>query len=368
MKHLKIEQNSNSETVSLATIENLYQQAKNGTLDSTSNLKGSIYCANVYQDAVDYLTTKFPDLEIKYVNTYIRFEDKVIENLIVKKYGDGVGITSLQVAAIIGNLDISFSKASITKFNELGKYFQNVNTINGWQFDSSTIEEIDLSNIVTLNVQAFSNCKYLKKVTLTSKFTTVTNWYGAFLGCTSLEDTSDISGLTEIFPDQYNNCTSLKYAHISNICKKISNNAFYGCKALLDIGDTSAITELGNNSFLNCQSLVTINFPSIVTLSTNSSQDGCFRDCTSLKYVTLGSALTIVGTSCFYNCTALIWIKIQAITPPTLSNIDALSTSNNCPIYVPDDSVAAYQAATNWSTYSSRIKALSTFSTDFPNG
>ena len=34
--------------------------------------------------------------------------------------------------------------------------------------------------------------------------------------------------------------------------------------------------------------------------------------------------------------------------------------TNDCPIYVPSESVEAYKAATNWSYYASRIQAIST--------
>lgn len=52
-------------------------------------------------------------------------------------------------------------------------------------------------------------------------------------------------------------------------------------------------------------------------------------------------------------------ITIDRTTPPNLANTNAFLNTNNCPIYVPAESVEAYQGATNWSTYASRITALS---------
>ena len=53
-------------------------------------------------------------------------------------------------------------------------------------------------------------------------------------------------------------------------------------------------------------------------------------------------------------------------TPPTLG-ANAFNNTT-CKIYVPDASVSAYKAATNWSTYASRIFSLTQFAIDFPNG
>jgi len=36
----------------------------------------------------------------------------------------------------------------------------------------------------------------------------------------------------------------------------------------------------------------------------------------------------------------------------------AFDSTNNCQIYVPAASVDAYKAATNWSSYASRIQAI----------
>lgn len=41
--------------------------------------------------------------------------------------------------------------------------------------------------------------------------------------------------------------------------------------------------------------------------------------------------------------------------------------TNDCPIYVPDESVDAYMTATNWSELADRIKPMSEFLIDFPN-
>jgi hypothetical protein len=36
----------------------------------------------------------------------------------------------------------------------------------------------------------------------------------------------------------------------------------------------------------------------------------------------------------------------------------AFNDTNNCPIYVPSESVETYKAASNWSSYASRIQSI----------
>ena len=59
----------------------------------------------------------------------------------------------------------------------------------------------------------------------------------------------------------------------------------------------------------------------------------------------------------FYNCTSLTSVTIEATTPPTLGN-NVFYNTNECPIYVPSESVEIYKAANGWSNYASRIQAI----------
>ena len=68
--------------------------------------------------------------------------------------------------------------------------------------------------------------------------------------------------------------------------------------------------------------------------------------------------VTSIGSYAFYGCKSLQYIRIEATTPPTLSSTTAIPSTIGA-IYVPDESVAAYQAATNWSSFASKIKGIS---------
>jgi hypothetical protein len=50
-------------------------------------------------------------------------------------------------------------------------------------------------------------------------------------------------------------------------------------------------------------------------------------------------------------------VTCEATTPPTCDSY-AFDNTNNCPIYVPSQSIDTYKSATNWSTYADRIQAI----------
>ena len=91
------------------------------------------------------------------------------------------------------------------------------------------------------------------------------------------------------------------------------------------------ITAIGNYAFRGCTNLTTADFP----------------------------VATSIGSNAFRGCTNLTTLILRANQVATLANTNAFTSANNAIIYVPDDLVASYQAATNWSTYASRIKGIS---------
>lgn len=84
-----------------------------------------------------------------------------------------------------------------------------------------------------------------------------------------------------------------------------------------------------------------------------------FHYCYALEGATIPSSVTSIGQNAFAHCRAMTELVVLATTPPTLGNNALNGTTALASIYVPDASVEAYKAATNWSTYASIIKPIS---------
>ena len=113
-------------------------------------------------------------------------------------------------------------------------------------------------------------------------------------------------------------------------------------------------TEIGEWAFYGCSSLTSITIPNSVT----TIGQGAFFKCTGLTNVVIGNGITEIGDGAFELCESLISVTIHATTPPTLGINVFNSNVSGRKIYVPSASVAAYKAATNWSTYASDIEAI----------
>lgn len=159
----------------------------------------------------------------------------------------------------------------------------------------------------------------------------------------------DYSAVTSSDTNTYSG--SMVTAEIGECPIIIKDGAFNRCSKLTGITLPNSVVNIGNNTFNNCSNLTGITLPnSIINIG-----DKTFQQCSKLSSITIPSGVTSIGSDAFRLCTGLTSITVEATTPPTLGN-RAFSYTNDCPIYVPAESVSAYQTA--WSTYSSRIQAI----------
>ena len=286
---------------------------------------------------------------------YIHFADSKVEAvLLANGVGDGLGVT-YKDAAKVSSISTWFKEnADITAFSEF----------------------VNFSGVSRLVQYAFNGCTSLAEIALPASLTSIGT--GAFYGCTSLAEISFPASLTSIFAYAFQNCSSLtKVLNLENTkMTGITDAAFRYCSSLAEISLPASLTSIGSYAFQNA-SFAEITLPSSLT-SIESSFYGCgklkrvinientqltsigsnaFNACSSLAEITLPASLTSIGTGAFNGCTSLQYIRIEATTPPTLSANAIPSTIGA--IYVPDESVAAYQAATNWSSFASKIKGIS---------
>lgn len=187
-------------------------------------------------------------------------------------------------------------------------------------------------------------------------FDTNINTNNAFNSCSNLKQPFFYSGQTIIGGSEFSNCTGMTGSlTIPNSVTSIDGNAFYNCSGFngsLTIPDS--VTSIGNSAFNGCIGFTgTLTIPNSVT----SISGEAFRSCGGLTSVTIHNSVTSIGQYAFYGCRSLTSVTCLATTPPTLGS-NAFGKNYNWPIYVPSASVADYQAASEWSTYASRIQAI----------
>ena len=278
----------------------------------------------------------------------------------------------------------------------------SVTKIADMAFKYSDITSVDLSNVDTIGMQSFMNCYNLETVTIGDKITTLpqqcffdTKWKNVYIP-------SQITSIFEVDSDGYHNRAVLpNYYKIESIVvdpenttydsrencnciiKTSENKVIYVCSnstlpstvtkigsgvftgtdtpvdAYLTTIDLSNITHIDTRAFTYQIKLTELNLPSIVETGT-----GSFVYCNGLEKIDFGSNIQQIKGFVFSD-PHLNTIICRATTPP---NIDSYTFSRNGNknnniknIYVPYESVTAYQTATNWSRYSTIIKPLSEY-------
>jgi hypothetical protein len=119
----------------------------------------------------------------------------------------------------------------------------------------------------------------------------------------------------------------------------------------LTIPDAATIIDSG--AFQNCTLLTSVAIPT----SVHRINQSAFAGCTGLTSFTFPSSITQLGADVLNGCTALAYVYVYATTPPTLPS--GSGAFDNCAatlaIHVPSGTVSAYQTATGWSDYASKI-------------
>lgn len=164
-------------------------------------------------------------------------------------------------------------------------------------------------------------------------------------------------------------CTALTVVDFPKLTK-IGAYMFQRCSGLTSVF-FPAVTSWAIDSLSNCSNLETAVFPSVT-----GTIDRVIRTCVKLSAVDIGNPQTISGNT-FNGDSALKTLIIRRTSSNTsLSNINAFgntpfaSGGSGGTLYVPNDLISSYEAATNWSTIlgyaNNQIKSIESTHTD-PN-
>lgn len=196
--------------------------------------------------------------------------------------------------------------------------------------------ELDLSNVVTLATSAFSGCSNLsgaldlKKISVVNagifknckKLTSIDlspnqwNFYSssateAFRGCESLTYIAPPSTYPSgVVPaSTFRDCKNLTQVFDLSQAKSMESYCFANCEKIEGF-IFNQVTSLGNYAFSNCKAITSIEFNNSTV---DTFGEGVFKDCISLKSITVPSNTKYLKNYCFEN-TGLLSIDIPKVT------------------------------------------------------
>ena len=163
------------------------------------------------------------------------------------------------------------------------------------------------------------------------------------------------NGVTSICGKAFKQCPNLTSASIASTVTSIDAEAFSECGKLETVtftdADNSHLTIIRPNAFANCVKLSSITIPEGV----GEIYDFAFVCCSALVSATLPSTLLTMGYHAFRDCTSLASVFCLASTPPTGGLSMFKNNASGRKIYVPSESIGAYQAAEYWISYANDI-------------
>ena len=352
---------------------------------------------------------------------YIKFKDPVVAQICATKWGDGIGLTKEKAATITSLGSVFNQNTEITSFEEL-RYFtklyeipnsafkgcsslrkvilpDSVYRLNSNAFNSSGLEYINLHNIREAYSNILSDCPNLKiEVRMPNLLYWGNNSSGDMsgqFGSSGITKIMDLGKVT-VIPRWFANKSKVTQVILPEEVTYIKEAAFSGCTDLSDINIHQSITKIDGSAFFNCNIKADINLPNLTSIGKNAFvkspsrkvislgtitvlSDGVFNgslieeinlpetlisiganalvNCKELRYIEIPVNVTEIGQSAFQNCTNLESVILRPTTPPTLGSSNHYG--NQAIWYVPDESLSAYQAATNWNAFASRIKGIS---------
>lgn len=246
-------------------------------------------------------------------------------------------IVDIQAGSTGGDYDIEVTlnddgTQSLNVIDAIGeKTNKFLQLIEGTENVSLTAQ--DFGDITEIRQYAFAYATNLISVVLPNTITSLGDY--AFSNC---------SNLTSVTFEENSQLTS------------INSYAFYGCSSLTSIEISNSVTSIRDYAFDSCRGLTSITFGENSKLASIGSS--AFQYCRGLTSITIPEGVTSIGNYAFWSCSSLTTMTVLPTTPPALSSTNVIYSATTS-IYVPDESVSAYQSATNWSNFANIIKPLS---------
>ncbi len=175
----------------------------------------------------------------------------------------------------------------------------------------------------------FKNCSSAKKITIKTTGKTKLS-SGLFSGCTALTEVGgDLSGISIIGKECFNNCSALKKLNFDNLVV-IENSGFANCselKSISDAGNALQAQDYGDKAFQNCSKLDIIITGKISTIGAYAFQKSAI---TQVDIDGMVGGTVVIGSNAFSDCENLTAVKI--LSPGVDKFQVGTGIFTNCPI------------------------------------
>lgn len=186
-----------------------------------------------------------------------------------------------------------------------------------------SIKRVVIENDITIiGSRAFADCSNLRSVYIGDKVAAIES--GAFAGCKKLRDIHMGNRVESIGGSTFENCKNIKNINLPDKIHFVGNMAFEGCCKLKNIAIASIGTWMnitfesfssnplvanyrGANLYVNGELLENLIIPCNVT-----EIDDRFRNCLSIKTITLPDGLIVIRDNAFMGCRSLLNVYIPS--------------------------------------------------------
>ncbi len=360
------------------------------------------YEANDIAGVMEKIAWHTAQLQMVYLTIQLA-DEGTLGDEILSRVTDFTDVQGLRISGKVNSEDMNRIKNQLTNLQEIDMSGLNLKSIPREQFNGrEMITSVKLpATLETIEYEAFYNCKNMEIFELPATLKTIGNY--AFYNCRQFTELVVPEGVTSIGDYAFDGTTESSYAYDENgkpmydeygnniyvyrgsNLKKVTlpstltylgNAAFRNCVSLEEVNIPEGLTELQSNLFRGCTALKNITIPTNIkkinsqafynaglenvelSEGLNILQSNAFGNCKSLKTITLPSSVNSVYNP-FYGCSSLDSLVVKAIAPPYANGSNIMGgNEQQCTLYVPALSLAAYKQTDQWSNFAPNIFGL----------